>query len=816
MDQDIAGGLRRFISGLNWFRMMPSRAVLSLLSILILAPLLSGGAAAAQSLTGFEPAEQLTSIRGVQSVIVIPVAFKDLPASMSLEDLKAKVFNQASGYLRDVSGGSLTVSGDVAPRWYELSRSYKWYGEGNERWENLIWDAVKAADGDVNYLEYDYVMVVHAGDDQDRSLRGEDITSFASQGRVLLDTRDGRIAVGISCLAELDPLGPYVRYLLQSMGLPNLYVDGYTVGEWCLMAHGFWAGNGSKPVNPCAWTMIRAGWLPLDKVKEVPLGGEDTILLTPLEPGYTGDVKAVRIPVAEKLYYLVEARRRVGWDEALPGEGVLISYIDEAKKKGIVRIVDGNPSTPGLEDAPFQPGGLFENKSATLTVEVLSSTPKGYMIHVDRTGRPTRANLTVQTGLGDAPVWVDGAAYPVDPDGSVTMEVRTGPHQVRVETMIDHGNGTRSIFREWSDGSSEADRIVDVKAPTTLLVARYSKEYRVEAISPYGSVEGDGWHPAGSQITVSVEPTIIDHGNGTRHVFKAWIVDGERHEASQTPIIASNPLRAEALWATEYNLTFRVEGLPEGSIILLTVNGQTMNYSTPFKHSGWYPRDLPVDFKVEPESETVGWVTYTLKGYVDERGEAVAPPIHLEGPTIISAVYARGELPQPPRPEPLRNLTGATGGLLEVLSRAWREFLRENRLASKAYNETSQPAEWALARAESIYSSMSSHPTPAILSSAVFLALIIGLIYAAPIAVIVALLGTWRLKWKPSFRKLIAPVILLALGVILAVLAAVYHPPIYTAIGWVGVILTGIATAYLVAAAAAVAASKPLAGRRKG
>lgn len=799
---------------MNRFKRISSKAASFLALALILLLFSSIARVRAQDLTGFEPAERLPAVRGVQSIIVIPVVFRDLSNSTSLEDVRVKVFTQAAEYLRDVSGGSLTISGDVAPKWYELSRGYRWYGEGHERWENLIWDAVKAADKDVNYLEYDHIMIVHAGDDQDRSLKDEDITSFASQGRVLLDTRDGRLAFGVSCLAERDPLGPYVRYLAQSMGIPNLYVDGYTIGEWCLMAHGFWAYNGSKPVHPCAWTMLRAGWLPLDKVRNVTVGEEATLLLTPLEPAYSGDVKAVRLPVAGNSYYLIEARRRVGWDEALPSEGVLLSYIDESKRRGIVQVIDGNPSTPGLEDAPLQPGGFFENASAKLVVEVLSASPKGYMIHVDRTGKPTRANLTVEIGYADIPVWIDGVAYPTGPDGSVTLEVRTGPHQVQVEPIIDHGNRSRSVFKEWSDGVSEPSRGVEVEAPTTLLMAHYLKEFQLEVSSPYGEAAGGGWYPKGSQAVVSVEPSTVDHGNGTRRIFEAWRIDGEKHSTSQAPILVAAPLRAEAVWTTEYNLTFKVEGLPEGSVILLSVNGETVNYTTPFKHSQWYPRGASVEFKVEPETETVGWVTYTLRGYVDERGEAIASPIHVEKPTVVTAVYARSELPQPPStPGAMKNLTETTRGLLDVLSKAWRDFLRRNQMASKAYNETAQPAEWAFAKAESIYSAMSSHPTQAILGSTIFVALILGLVYITPLAVAIALLGAWKFRWKPSFKKLIPPIILLVVGIILAALAAIYQSPTYTAIGWVGIILAGIATAYLTAAAVAVAASKPLTRR---
>ena len=72
----------------------------------------------------FEPAMASSSIRGLQSVIVIPVTFRDLSNTTSLDMVRSRVFVDVAEYIDDVSQGSVTLSGDVAPRWYQLSRSY--------------------------------------------------------------------------------------------------------------------------------------------------------------------------------------------------------------------------------------------------------------------------------------------------------------------------------------------------------------------------------------------------------------------------------------------------------------------------------------------------------------------------------------------------------------------------------------------------------------------------------------------------------------------------------------------------------------------
>ncbi|MEM2171988.1 MAG: hypothetical protein QXS66_01890 [Thermoproteota archaeon] len=72
------------------------------------------------------------------------------------------------------------------------------------------------------------------------------------------------------------------------------------------------------------------------------------------------------------------------------------------------------------------------------------------------------------------------------------------------QTTVDHGNGTRRIFKGWYEDSSLLSR-----DPQFSLVVRKPNRYSqpgirsifVSASSPYGSVTGLGWYARGSTAT---------------------------------------------------------------------------------------------------------------------------------------------------------------------------------------------------------------------------------------------------------------------------------------------------------------------------
>ncbi len=759
----------------------------------------------------FEPAMASSSIRGVQSIIVIPITFRDLSNTTSLEMVRSRVFVDVAEYIDDVSRGAVTLSGDVAPRWYQLSRSYSWYNEGQERLQNLLMDAVRAADRDVDYREYDLIMIIRAGDDETRSLNEDDLKNFYSTGRIPLTTRDGRFAVGVSCLSEIDPLGPYVKLLLLSLGLPDLYVDGFTVGEWCLLGHGLWAVNGTKPVHPCAWTLMKAGWMDEPEVEQILKGDEKTVMLSSLGTGE--DLRVIKLPVTDSQYYLVETRLKTGWDKEIPSEGVLITYISEGwiDRAGVVKVIDGTPSTPGLEDAALQPGKLFENKSAQITLEVVSSNSEGYTILVDRSGKPSTANLTIHTPYNEIPIIVDDVEYKTGENGTLTLHMKVGSHQIQVEPLIDHENKSRSIFKVWDDGVSTSNRTIQIEAPTTSIGVEYNKEFYLEILSSYGVPEGEGWYPEGSQAKISVHSK-INHENNTRHIFCRWKINNEVQSTPESTINMTQPIKAEVQWLTEYNISFTVEGLPENTSLDLSINDDINNYTIPFTYTTWHLKNISLLFKVEPETIVENWITYYLQGYVDSQGNSINSPFVVEKPLIVRAIYntsseSRGPIPSPPAT--MQNMTDTARDFLSILSKSWDEFISSHETIANTYNTSAAPASWAFSKAQSLYSDNTDTSGPAILTATMFLAIIIGIVYLMPVAVALVCLGTWRLNWRPRFKRLIPILVVLIIGVILSLFIVLYNSPTLIILGWMGLIVTGVASALLAALTVATAAAKP-------
>jgi M6 family metalloprotease-like protein len=155
------------------------------------------------------------------------------------------------------------------------------------------------------------------------------------------------------------PLGVYVHEYGHDIGLPDLYDRDYSshgAGDWCLMASGAWPEGGAKPSHIAAWGKIRLGWiLPTIVAKstqnlKVPSASEKPF--------------ALKIPIGSvdsREYFLVENRRRVGFDEKLPADGLVIWHIDESRdnnddeKRKLMDVVEGAP----VQDLDFIEQGRF-------------------------------------------------------------------------------------------------------------------------------------------------------------------------------------------------------------------------------------------------------------------------------------------------------------------------------------------------------------------------------------------------------------------------------------------------------------------------
>jgi immune inhibitor A len=110
-------------------------------------------------------------------------------------------------------------------------------------------------------------------------------------------------------------------------GWPDLYdIDNTSegIGNWCLMASGSWGLGGDRPVHPSAWCKSTQGW-----INVVAQTSNATVTITDVKSGRTA-YRLWKDGGGGNEYFLVENRQQAGFDESMPGQGLLIWHIDEA------------------------------------------------------------------------------------------------------------------------------------------------------------------------------------------------------------------------------------------------------------------------------------------------------------------------------------------------------------------------------------------------------------------------------------------------------------------------------------------------------
>ncbi len=328
--------------------------------------------------------------KGVLRTAVILTEFADVEHSTSLTEIEERL-KALDSYLKEVSYGQADPSFEVYG-WFELPHTMEYYGLGIDfddasRVEEFINDVVEVSDPYVDFSSYQYVLIIHAGGNEALSGEEEDIWSFALMGGVKLSTDDGLVEVGLSCTSEEDPLGVYAHEYGHMLGLPDLYGDHEYVGKWGLMGRGSWNGcpPGSSPAHMMAWSKIKLGWIPDDRVFVVNRGLTSEVVVYPIETPSTG-YQAVKVPLTSTSYYLIEVREKVGFDLALPSEGVLISLCDDSLStgQGIVKVRDAQPQTATLDDAAFNVDGVSEfiDEENGVMVRLLSRLNGAYRLLV--------------------------------------------------------------------------------------------------------------------------------------------------------------------------------------------------------------------------------------------------------------------------------------------------------------------------------------------------------------------------------------------------------------------------------------------------
>lgn len=295
-------------------------------------------------------------------------------------------------YYRWASGGRMTVSGRVVAT-VRVPNDKLYYGFNSwglsrtstpRNIAGLVKETLDSCAAEVNWSDYDldgdgYVdmlWVVHAGiggeaspDRYDNDLWSITSTlagywSFTST-YTTPDPVPGSTTAFIkinrfTTLPELSPfkagniseIGVYCHEFGHALGLPDLYdvrdggVTDVGPGCWSLMGSGGWGGNNFSPqypTHPGAWASLHLGWA------QALVPAEDTpVTLSPIHE----DLQVLELSFqgeSDPEHFLVEARRRVGFDQKLPADGLILTHLDQDVIDGAIASNLVNAGlTPGL------------------------------------------------------------------------------------------------------------------------------------------------------------------------------------------------------------------------------------------------------------------------------------------------------------------------------------------------------------------------------------------------------------------------------------------------------------------------------------
>jgi hypothetical protein len=128
-------------------------------------------------------------------------------------------------------------------------------------------------------------------------------------------------------------------------------------------------------------------------------------------------------------YYLVEVRKQIGFDSALPAEGVLITCVNESATIGKVHVVNADPSVADLTDAVWRLHQTFSDVQHNLTITVSGETGGSYQVTVARGVAPSpviERALTVKTWENStkAHITIGGVVLSVEIARNTTTQTR--------------------------------------------------------------------------------------------------------------------------------------------------------------------------------------------------------------------------------------------------------------------------------------------------------------------------------------------------------------------------------------------------------
>lgn len=383
--------------------------------------------------------DKAVSPTGTVKKLVILANFSDTTPTYSQADFNG-LFNTpgyssngAQGsmwdYYNEASYGNINLE-TTASVWVTLPHTMAYYG-ANDAYGNdvkpreMVTDAIAALDATgFNFAPYDTdhdgwidaFAVTHQG-------RGEEAgggvnTIWSHKWSISTVTVDGvKISTYYTApeqyYSSLSTIGVYCHEFGHSLGLPDLYDTDYTskgISSWGIMAGGSWNTSGRRPAHFTAWCKSKLGWITPTLISSSTNG------LTINRINDNAQAYKITYGMGTNEYYLIENRQLSGFDNGLPGAGILITHVDESRSnnRDENRYLVGVVQADGLEELENNSGNAdsgdpFPGSTNNRTINY-STTPNifSYSISGDRdveinTISNSGSAMTFNAELGGAP-----------------------------------------------------------------------------------------------------------------------------------------------------------------------------------------------------------------------------------------------------------------------------------------------------------------------------------------------------------------------------------------------------------------------------
>lgn len=313
-------------------------------------------------------------ITGNLHVVVLLIDFEDRRGNHSREHYEDLLFSTGTypsgsmnDYFREVALGKVSITGEVHG-WLRMPQKYSYYTnrESGTEWYSYPRNAPRMAEDAVHaalsagvefppnldklgHGQITALFLIHAG-------FGAEVFSDPVRQKNEIWSHKWRVtnpipvAPGLSATTYLTvphncrvgvcahELG-HLAFQWQDFYDPNYDEDGSEwdgAGRWDLMAGGSYNGDSNTPAHPAGLHKAQHGWIDVRTID-----ASASIELPPFDPQQAVIAKVIG-PYYEKGQYLIlENRTRWGFDFHLPGEGLLVWRVDEAKEQV-------SPNEPGM------------------------------------------------------------------------------------------------------------------------------------------------------------------------------------------------------------------------------------------------------------------------------------------------------------------------------------------------------------------------------------------------------------------------------------------------------------------------------------